>query len=219
MNDEAVLFAHLVSQHAGIFSPDSALVEAHEHEHDGTGTIRNHPRSDRTYDYAKMARVLSEADEPDPVQPDTRPLADENEAALTAALTERDYLEERLDELAYAVAPVEVIGEHSSANDPWANALDILHERAATREAVEQAVRAPLEARIAPLIEAAFTWDTRRTTTAQANVESWSPQDVAWAVTREQEAANALSAALTTYIEGGAALRESVSPSPTGDAK
>lgn len=49
------------------------------------------------------------------------------------ALGERDALEERMDEFAYAVAPQEEIGEHSSGNDPWANALEILHMRNAAR--------------------------------------------------------------------------------------
>lgn len=44
----------------------------------------------------------------------------------TTVIEQRDSLEVRLDRFAYAVAPVEVIGEHSSANDPWQNALDLL---------------------------------------------------------------------------------------------
>ncbi|MFJ5984263.1 hypothetical protein [Lentzea sp. NPDC092896] len=39
----------------------------------------------------------------------------------------RDSMEEWADKLAYAVAPVEVIGEHSNANNPWQNALEILN--------------------------------------------------------------------------------------------
>lgn len=39
-------------------------------------------------------------------------------------MTERDALHEVADSLAYAIAPIEVIGEHSSENDPWQNALD-----------------------------------------------------------------------------------------------
>jgi len=46
--------------------------------------------------------------------------------ALNEVLVERDRLHERLDELAYAVAPEAVIGEHSSMNGPWRNALNIL---------------------------------------------------------------------------------------------
>lgn len=54
----------------------------------------------------------------------------EHEAAMDEVLKERDDVVERLDQLVYAVAPVNVIGEDSSANDPWANALVILKERA-----------------------------------------------------------------------------------------
>lgn len=50
-----------------------------------------------------------------------------------ALINERDRLHEVADNLAYAIAPVEVIGEHSSGNDPWQNALDYI----ATRRAVE----------------------------------------------------------------------------------
>lgn len=46
--------------------------------------------------------------------------------ALTAVLAERDALERLLDTFAYTVAPVEEIGEHSSANCPWRNALERL---------------------------------------------------------------------------------------------
>lgn len=37
---------------------------------------------------------------------------------------ERDHMHDVADKLAYAVAPIAVIGEHSSENDPWENALD-----------------------------------------------------------------------------------------------
>jgi hypothetical protein len=47
------------------------------------------------------------------------------------ALSERDALHDRLDEMAAAVAPIEEIGEHSSHNDPWQNALDLLAAPAA----------------------------------------------------------------------------------------
>ena len=45
---------------------------------------------------------------------------------LDAALTERDNYHDRLDEFASAVASEDFIGEHSSCNDPWANALQML---------------------------------------------------------------------------------------------
>ncbi|ONK09266.1 hypothetical protein [Streptomyces sp. MP131-18] len=50
----------------------------------------------------------------------------ELERVSDEALAERDALHDRLDEMAAAVAPIEEIGEHSSHNDPWANALDLI---------------------------------------------------------------------------------------------
>lgn len=47
------------------------------------------------------------------------------------AIDERDEAEAWADRLAEAIAPVEVIGEHSSGNNPWANALDHAGRQAA----------------------------------------------------------------------------------------
>jgi hypothetical protein len=41
-------------------------------------------------------------------------------------IAEREEAEDLLDRFAYAIAPAEVIGEHSSGNDPWARALDLV---------------------------------------------------------------------------------------------
>ncbi|HEY9370971.1 hypothetical protein [Streptomyces sp.] len=41
-------------------------------------------------------------------------------------IDERDHMEKLLDTFAYTLAPEEVIGEHSSGNDPWQNALDLV---------------------------------------------------------------------------------------------
>lgn len=41
----------------------------------------------------------------------------------------RDQLHDVADRLAYAIAPIEQIGEHSSGNNPWDNALDVLTEQ------------------------------------------------------------------------------------------
>ncbi|MGW2720811.1 hypothetical protein [Streptomyces sp. NPDC001492] len=41
-------------------------------------------------------------------------------------IDDRDHFHEMADKLAYAVAPEEVIGEHSSMNCPWDNALDLI---------------------------------------------------------------------------------------------
>ena len=47
----------------------------------------------------------------------------EAEEALARAIDERDAAIEWADRLAYAIAPVGVIGEHSNLNNPWQNAL------------------------------------------------------------------------------------------------
>jgi hypothetical protein len=60
------LWAHCVSEHAAILRPDETLeelTEFHEHEHDGPGTIRNHPRDARNYTLRKIGKVLSEAED------------------------------------------------------------------------------------------------------------------------------------------------------------
>ncbi len=44
----------------------------------------------------------------------------------TQLIRERDMAEAVADSLAYAVAPIEVIGEHSSMNCPWQNALELV---------------------------------------------------------------------------------------------
>lgn len=48
------------------------------------------------------------------------------ESDLTRELETRDRYHDLLDRFAYAVAPESQIGEHSSLNDPWARALQIL---------------------------------------------------------------------------------------------
>lgn len=52
--------------------------------------------------------------------------ADEMEAALDQVMRERDDAHELLDTFAYTIAPLLAIGEHSSMNDPWRNALDLV---------------------------------------------------------------------------------------------
>ena len=64
--DPMRLWAHLVSQHATIVPVQATLEELigmHEHEHDGPGTIRNHPRESREYSLKKIGKVLSESEE------------------------------------------------------------------------------------------------------------------------------------------------------------
>lgn len=50
--------------------------------------------------------------------------------ALSETIDDRDQAHEIADKLAYAVAPEEVIGEHSSMNCPWTNALDLVTPKA-----------------------------------------------------------------------------------------
>ncbi|WP_433520079.1 hypothetical protein ACQP2T_63805 (plasmid) [Nonomuraea sp. CA-143628] len=54
----------------------------------------------------------------------TAALANE-EQTTDRLIGERDDMEKLLNTFAYTIAPEEVIGEHSSGNDPWANALDL----------------------------------------------------------------------------------------------
>lgn len=49
---------------------------------------------------------------------------DKHEREITDLIEERDYLHQMCDKLAACIAPDEVLGEHSSMNDPWANALE-----------------------------------------------------------------------------------------------
>jgi len=66
-------------------------------------------------------------------EPDAIPnsAADREEAEMLKLIDERDRAERYADELAAALAPPDVLGEHSSGNNPWQNALD--HAGHATR--------------------------------------------------------------------------------------
>lgn len=70
--------------------------------------------------------------------------ASEREALATIA--ERDEAEEWADRLAAAIAPADVLGGHSSANNPWQNALDYADRRqgavSVSREQLEAAAEA-----------------------------------------------------------------------------
>lgn len=61
--------------------------------------------------------------------------ADEQERAILDLIGERDRMEEVADALAAAIAPPEVLGEHSSANDPWQNALEYAADHPAEESA------------------------------------------------------------------------------------
>jgi len=63
--DRLTLWAHLISEHSsciGLDLPLADLVEIHEHEHDGPGTIRNHPREWRNANVARIVATLAESD-------------------------------------------------------------------------------------------------------------------------------------------------------------
>lgn len=80
VEDRLVLWGHLVSAHAGIFSLQATLEELldmHEHEHNGPGTIRNHPRESRAYSIKKIGAVLSEAEDHDAAPADSASLEHE----------------------------------------------------------------------------------------------------------------------------------------------
>lgn len=49
---------------------------------------------------------------------------DEADVALDQVMAERDRAEGYADSLAYMISPQSVIGEHSSGNCPWENALN-----------------------------------------------------------------------------------------------
>lgn len=64
--DRLVLWGHLVSKHATIVPLQSTLeelIEMHEREHKGPGTIRNHPRESREHSLNKIGKVLAESDQ------------------------------------------------------------------------------------------------------------------------------------------------------------
>lgn len=64
--DRLALWAHLVSRHATIVPVQATLeelIDMHEHEHKGPGTIRNHPIDSREYSLNKIGKVLSESEE------------------------------------------------------------------------------------------------------------------------------------------------------------
>jgi hypothetical protein len=62
------------------------------------------------------------------------------EAAVDEELTTRDEYHDIADNLSLAIAPMDVIGEHSSGNDPWANAIEEAAELHARIAALEAAV-------------------------------------------------------------------------------
>jgi hypothetical protein len=54
---------HLGSRHAlGNWKTHTNPVDEHQHEHDGPGTIRNHPRDDLSYDRERAEEIHREAE-------------------------------------------------------------------------------------------------------------------------------------------------------------
>ena len=65
-NNRMALWAHCVSEHSVIMSPQTSIEDLrayHKHEHEGPGTIRNHDETSREYSLKKMGKVLFEADD------------------------------------------------------------------------------------------------------------------------------------------------------------
>jgi hypothetical protein len=61
--DPQQLAFHLISMHCdglAIERPVTGNIDQHEYEHDGPGTIRNHPRWLRTWDAGKIEDILKE---------------------------------------------------------------------------------------------------------------------------------------------------------------
>lgn len=71
------------------------------------------------------------------------------ERALHEEVGNRERAEAVANRLAYAIAPPEVIGEHSNLNDPWANAVEhvtaLQHRLDAAERKIEAAVRELVE--------------------------------------------------------------------------
>lgn len=60
---------------------------------------------------------------------------DDERRAHERTIDQRDNAEEWADKLAYAIGTIEEIGEHSSSNNPWREALDIFDAKWQARDA------------------------------------------------------------------------------------
>jgi len=91
--DRLELWAHIVSEHCNMAPPGSVsdMLDYHEHEHRGPGTIRNHDENSLHYSLRKLAKVLSELEpeDDDPYEGSFREAAD-NEGARIAAASHDD---------------------------------------------------------------------------------------------------------------------------------
>ncbi|TYB71190.1 hypothetical protein FXF51_01770 [Nonomuraea sp. PA05] len=89
-----------------------------------TGTPLTEPRPEEGPSDPSVGRPgLTEAEE---LHAELARVKAEHEREMLKVIDERDQMHDLLDTFAYRVAPVEKIGEHSSGNDPWQNALELL---------------------------------------------------------------------------------------------
>lgn len=105
--------------------------------YDPVGLVRHHRAS------GQMAGALEAMTESARELAELRAQLAQIDSALTDEVINRDRAEKAADTLAYAIATEAEIGEHSSANDPWARAADFAAD---LRAEVEQ-LRAQLAAR------------------------------------------------------------------------
>lgn len=85
------LWAHIVSEHCNAAPPGTltSMLDYHDHEHEGPGTIRNHPVESRQYSLRKIAKVLSELEpDDDPYEGSFRAAADNEGHRICAASRE-----------------------------------------------------------------------------------------------------------------------------------
>lgn len=85
------LWAHIVSEHCNMAPPGTlySMLEYHDGEHEGPGTIRNHPVESRRYSLRKLAEVLSELEpDDDPYEGSFRAAADNEGHRICAASRE-----------------------------------------------------------------------------------------------------------------------------------
>lgn len=85
------LWAHIVSEHCNMAPPGTLaeMLDYHDSEHEGPGTIRNHPVESRRYSLRKLAKVLSELEpDDDPYEGSFRAAADNEGHRICAASRE-----------------------------------------------------------------------------------------------------------------------------------
>lgn len=84
--------------------------------------------------------------------------------SLNDTMDDRERAQTMADRLAYAIAPVETIGEHSDMNDPWDNACEELHRQ--RQELADTAMMRDFNGRSAEHIAA-------KRNLAEAAIASW----------------------------------------------